>query len=66
MRVCWPKAHSVSARPTWTVGGTASSSTGLFDRLMAARTDKALRPSLPLIGLVVAARLQNRQSKRRA
>ena len=39
---------------------------GLFDRLTAARTDKALRPSLPLIGLVVAAHLQNRQSKRRA
>jgi cyclopropane-fatty-acyl-phospholipid synthase len=39
---------------------------GLFDRVMAARTDKALRPSLPLIGLVVAAHVQNRQSKRRA
>ncbi|HEX4199754.1 MAG TPA: cyclopropane fatty acyl phospholipid synthase [Caulobacteraceae bacterium] len=39
---------------------------GLFARVTAARTDKALRPSLSLIGLVMAAHLHNRQSKRRA
>lgn len=39
---------------------------GLFERVMAARTDKALRPSLALIGLVMAAHLHNRQNRRRA
>ena len=39
---------------------------GLFARVVAARSDIRLRPSLSLIGLVMAAHLHNRQSKRRA
>jgi cyclopropane-fatty-acyl-phospholipid synthase len=39
---------------------------GLFARVVAARSDTRLRPSLSLIGLVMAAHLHNRQSKRRA
>jgi cyclopropane-fatty-acyl-phospholipid synthase len=38
----------------------------LFERFVAARLDRGLRPSLKLIGLVLGAHLRNRQSRRRA
>jgi cyclopropane-fatty-acyl-phospholipid synthase len=38
----------------------------LFERFVAARLDRGLRPSLKLMGLVLGARLGNRQSRRRA
>jgi cyclopropane-fatty-acyl-phospholipid synthase len=38
----------------------------LFERFVAARLDRGLRPSLKLIGLVLGAHLRNRQSQRRA